>query len=127
MSYSDDDQDDEDVLGVVKHLTKIFEHTLRMAGRQGIALDEATIEKTVKAILAKEDCWTYEGDLHQAVMLMLEIPVALGAYNEPMEIFLADAVAGQIDMQRSDAEVANRRATLHVLRRPLPEDPPKRK
>jgi hypothetical protein len=127
MSHSDDNQDDEDILGVVKLLTKIFEHTLRMAGRHGIALDEAIIEKTVKAILAKEDCWTYESDLHQVVMLMLEIPVALGAYNEPMEIFLADAVAGQIDMQRSDAEVANRRATLHVLRRPLPEDKPKRK
>lgn len=54
---------------------------------------------------------------------MLELPVALGAYNEPLDLVLSNEVAAQIDELRTDAEVADRRATLHVLRRPSPDKP----
>jgi hypothetical protein len=54
---------------------------------------------------------------------MLELPVALGAYNEPLDLVLSNEVAAQIDEQRTDAEIADRRAKLHVLRRPLPDKP----
>lgn len=120
---SDNDHDDSDILGVVELVAKVFEHTLRMAGRHGVEVDEAKINAVVKAILEKEDCSTYEGDLSQALMSILELPVALGAYNEPLEFILANEVAGQIEMQRTDAQVADRRATLHVLRRPTPDKP----
>jgi len=56
---------------------------------------------------------------------MLELPIALGAYNEPLDLVLSNEVAAQIDEQRTDAEVSDRRATLHVLRRP-PSDKSKR-
>lgn len=133
METVDQHGNDEDPLGVLRLLGKVFEHTLRMAGRRGIAVDEESIAGVVKNILAAEDGWTYGGDLYQALMSMLEIPVALGAYNPPMEMLLTDAVVIQIDLQRSEAEaaerqekVADRRATLHVLRRLPPADKPKR-
>ena len=124
MSDNDHDHEDsEDHLGVLELLEKVCEHTLRMAGRHGIAVDEAQIKVTVKAILEKEDCWTFESDLSQAIIAMLELPVALGAYNEPLDLVLSNEVANQIDVRRADAQVADRRATLHVLRRPTPDKP----
>lgn len=123
MSDSTHDHDESDMFGVVALVAKIFEHTLRMAGRHGIDVDEAKIDATVKAILLKEDCWTYDADLSQAVITILSLPLALGAYNEPLDLVLSNEVAAQIDEQRSDAEVADRRATLHVLRRPPPDKP----
>jgi hypothetical protein len=119
---SGNEDDDSDMLDVVGLVAKILGHAVRMAGRHGIEVDEAKIDAVVKAILEKEDCWNYESDLSQAIITILELPVALGAYNEPMDLILANEVAGQIDMQRSDAQVADRRATLHVLRRP-PDKP----
>ena len=84
-------------------------------------MDEAKIDAVVKAILQKEDCWAYDSDLSQAIITMLELPMALGAYNEPLDLVLSNEVAAQIDEQRTDAEVSDRRATLHVLRRPPPD------
>jgi len=46
MSESDD-QHDEDVLGVVGLLAKVFEHALKMEGRHGIAVTAEAIEATV--------------------------------------------------------------------------------
>ena len=115
--------DDSDVFGTVALVATIFTHVLRMAGRHGIAVDEAKIDAAVKAILEKEDCWTYEADLSQAIIAMLELPAALGAYNEPLDFILANEVSAQIDHQRADAQVADRRATLHVLRKPAPDKP----
>ena len=121
---SDGDQEhDSDMFGVVALMAKILGHVIRMAGRHGVAVDEAKIEAAVKAILQKEDCWAFDSDLSQAIVTMLELPVALGAYNEPLDLVLSNEVAAQIDEQRTDAEVADRRATLHVLRRPPPDKP----
>jgi hypothetical protein len=119
----DDDDNDSDIFGVVELVAKILRHALHMAGRHGIAADEEKIEATVKAILDKEDCWTFDSDLSQAIIAMFELPVALGAYNEPLNLVLSNEVANQIDLQRTDAQVADRRATLHVLRRPTPDKP----
>ncbi|HMH87062.1 MAG TPA: hypothetical protein VK523_00360 [Steroidobacteraceae bacterium] len=69
MSDNDDDHEDSDVFGVVELVAKVFEHALRMAGRHGIAVDDGKIEATVKAILEKEDCWTYDSDLSQAIIV----------------------------------------------------------
>jgi hypothetical protein len=121
---SEEKDDDSDMFGVIGLVAKIFEHVVRMAGRHGIEVDEEKIDAVVKAILEKEDCWIYEGDLSQAVITMLEIPAALGAYNEPLDYILATQVTQEIDWQRTDTQVADRRATLHVLRRP--PDKPKR-
>ncbi|GEP55350.1 hypothetical protein [Reyranella soli] len=123
MSGDDDDHDDSDMLGVVELVAKVFEHTLRMAGRHGVVVDDAQIERTVKAILEKEDCWTYESDLSQAIITMLELPLALGAYNEPLDLVLSNEVVSQIDLKRSNAQAADRRANVHVLRRPTPDKP----
>src|SRR5215216_5316458 len=123
MSDGDLDHADSDMFGVVALMAKVLRHAVRMAGRHGIDMDEAKIESAVNAILQKEDCWTYDSDLSQAILTMLELPVALGAYNEPLDLVLSNEVAAQIDEQRTDAEVADRRATLHVLRRPLPDKP----
>lgn len=121
---SDGNQEhDSDMFGVVALMAKILGHVIRMAGRHGVAVDEAKIESAVKAILQKEDCWAFDSDFSQAIVTMLELPVALGAYNEPLDLVLANEVAAQIDEQRTDAEVADRRATLHVLRRPPPDKP----
>jgi hypothetical protein len=123
MSDSNHDDDDNDMFGVVALVAKILDHALRMAGRHGMEVDEAKIGAVVKAILEKEDCWTFDSDLSQAIMAMLELPLALGAYNEPLDLVLSNEVANQIDLQRADAQVADRRATLHVLRRPTPDKP----
>lgn len=120
MSESDDDSD---MFGVVELVAKVFEHTLRMAGRHGVVVDDAQIKQTVKAILEKEECWTYESDLSQAIITILELPVALGAYNEPLDLVLSNEVVNQIDMERADTQVADRRANVHVLRRPTPDKP----
>lgn len=118
-----DNQDDGDEFGVVEIVEKIFDHTLRMAGRHGVVVDDALRKQVVKDILEKEDCWAYESDLSQAVLSILELPMALGAYNEPLDLVLCNEVVNQIDLQRADAQVADRRATLHVLRRPTPDKP----
>jgi hypothetical protein len=116
------EHDDTDV-EIVALVAKVLEHALRMAGKHGIAIAEADLDKVVKAILEKEDCSNYEADLSQAVISMLQLPAALGAYNQPLDFILANEVVAQIDMQRADAQVADRRATLHVLRKPSPDKP----
>ena len=123
MSDDSHDHADSDMFGVVALVAKILGHVVRMAGRHGIDVDEAKIESTVNGILQREDCWTFDSDLSQAIVAMLELPVALGAYNEPLDLVLSNEVAAQIDEQRTDAEIADRRAKLHVLRRPLPDKP----
>lgn len=123
MSENNRDDDDSDMFGVVALMAKILGHVIRMAGRHGIEIDDGKVDVAVKAILEKEDCWGFDSDLSQAIITMLEVPVALGAYNEPLELVLSNEVAAQIDEQRTDAEVADRRATLHVLRRPSPDKP----
>jgi hypothetical protein len=125
MSDNNHDRDDSDMFGVVALVAKLLGHVIRMAGRHGVDMDEAKIDAVVKAILQKEDCWAYDSDLSQAIITMLELPIALGAYNEPLDLVLSNEVAAQIDEQRTDAEVSDRRATLHVLRRP-PSDKSKR-
>jgi len=111
------------MFGVVALMAKILSHVILMAGRHGIEIDDGKVDAVVKAILEKEDCWGFDSDLSQAIITMLELPVALGAYNEPLDLVLSNEVAAQIDEQRTDAEVADRRATLHVLRRPSPDKP----
>ena len=123
LREDDHDHDDCDMFGVVALMTKILGHVIRMAGRHGIDVDDAKVDAAVKAILQKEDCWAFDSDLSQAITTMLALPVALGAYIEPLDLVLSNEVAAQIDEQRTDAEVAHRRATLHVLRRPTPEKP----
>ena len=125
MSENNRDHDDSDMFGVVALMAKILGHVIHMAGRHGIEVDDGKVDAAVKAILEKEDCWGFDSDLSQAIITMLELPVALGAYNEPLDLVLSNEVVAQIDEQRTDAEVADRRASLHVLRRPS-QDKPKR-
>jgi hypothetical protein len=122
MSDNHPEHDDTD-MGIVTLVAKVLRHALRMASKHGIAIEEAEIENVVIAILEKEDCWTYEADLPQAVISMLVLPAALGAYSTPLGFILATEVMAQIEMQRADAQVADRRATLHVLRKPPPDKP----
>ena len=71
MSDNHHEHDGTD-MEIVALVAKVLEHALRMAGKHGIAIEEADIEKVVKAILEKEDCWTYEADLSQAVRAQIQ-------------------------------------------------------
>ena len=68
-----DDQDD-DATPTVDLVAEIFAHVLRMAGRHGIAIEEAQIEAVVKAMLTEEDRSTLESDFTQAVEKMFTLP-----------------------------------------------------
>jgi hypothetical protein len=64
-------------------VAEIFTHVLRMAGRHGIAVDEAQIEPVVKAIMVEEDRLELDGDFTQAVEKMFELPECLGDPDGP--------------------------------------------
>jgi hypothetical protein len=112
-----DDQDDE-APPTVDLVAEIFTHVLRMAGRHGIAIDEAQIEPVVKAMLAEEDRTALEGDFTQVVEKMFELPECLGAYVSPLTFILTDRVLSDIDIEMGDAKAADRRSNIRVLRKP---------
>jgi hypothetical protein len=112
-----DDQEDE-ASATVDLVAEIFSHVLRMAGRHGIAIDEAQIEPVVKAMLAEEDRSTLESDLIQAIEKMFELPECLGAYVSPLTFILTDRVLSDIDIEMGDAKAADRRSNIRLLRKP---------
>ena len=112
-----DDQDDE-APPTVELVSEIFTHVLRMAGRHGIAIDEAQIEPVVKAMLAEEDRAALEGDFTQAIEKMFELPECLGAYVSPLTFILTDRVLSDIDIEMGDAKAADRRSNIRMLRKP---------
>ena len=112
-----DDQDDE-APPTVDLVAEIFTHVLRMAGRHGIAIDEAQIEPVVKAMLAEEDRAALEGDFTQAIEKMFELPECLGAYVSPLTFILTDRVLSDIDIEMGDAKAADRRSNIRMLRKP---------
>jgi hypothetical protein len=112
-----DDQDDE-VPPTVDLVAEIFGHVLRMAGRHGIAIDEAQIEPVVKAMLAEEDRAELESDFVLAIEKMFELPECLGAYVSPLTFILTDRVLSDIDVEMGDAKAAHRRSNIRLLRKP---------
>jgi len=112
-----DDQDD-DATPTVDLVAEIFAHVLRMAGRHGIAIEEAQIEAVVKAMLTEEDRSTLESDFTQAVEKMFTLPECLGAYVSPLTFILTDRVLSDIDVEMGDAKAADRRSNIRILRKP---------
>jgi hypothetical protein len=93
-----DDQDD-DAPPTVDLVAEIFTHVLRMAGRHGIAIDEAQIDPVVKAMLAEEDRSALEGDFTQAIEKMFELPECLGAYGDQPEIERRHPQGGRLQIE----------------------------
>jgi hypothetical protein len=117
LAQMTDDRDDE-APPTVELVAKVFTHVLRMAGRQGIAVDEAQIEPVVKAMLVKEDRWAIDGDFSQAIEAMFALPECLGAYVSPLNYVLSGQVLNDIDIAMGDAEAADRRSNIRMLRKP---------
>jgi hypothetical protein len=115
---TDDQQHDDEAPPTVDLVAEIFTHVLRMAGRHGIAIDEAQIAPVVKAMLAEEDRSALEGDFTQVIEKMFELPECLGAYVSPLTFILTDRVLSDIDIEMGDAKAADRRSNIRMLRKP---------